>query len=108
MIAISEFENLVVGYISHKRAEGLRESTLGDLAGRLKMIGRQCGITCIDEIDPKAIQSWFSEIGEVGKDGKRPDRAAATRLILWKYGFGFFDWLVKRGDIESNPILDAP
>ncbi len=105
---LNEYETLVVRYISYKRAEGLRESTLGDLSGRLKLIGRKCGITCIDEIDSKSIQAWFSEIGEPGKDGKRPDKAAATRLILWKYGFGFFEWLVKRGDIETNPILDAP
>ncbi len=107
-MVLNEYESLVVRYISYKRAEGLRESTLGDLAGRLKLIGRQCSITCVDDIDPKSIEAWFSEIGAPGKDGKRPDRAAATRLILWKYGFGFFEWLVKRGDIESNPILDAP
>ena len=42
----NEYEGLISRYLSYKRAEGLRESTLGDLSGRLKMIGRECGITC--------------------------------------------------------------
>ena len=105
---VNEYEDLVMRYISFKRAQGLKESTLGDLAGRLKMIGRECGIQCVEDINANTIQAWFSDIGEVGIDGRRPDRAAATRLLLWKYGHGFFAWLVMRGDIEDNPIDNAP
>ena len=104
----NEYEGLVSKYISYKRAEGLKESTLGDLSGRLKMIGRECGITCILDIESKAIAGWFSQIAEPEREGERAKRSAKTRLLLWKYGHGFMAWLVMRGDIPDNPIDDAP
>jgi integrase len=105
---LNEYELLVSKYISYKRAEGLQETTLGDLAGRLKMMGRECGITCIVDIEAKAIAGWFSQIAEPERDGEKSKRSARTRLLLWKYGHGFMAWLVMRGDIPDNPIDDAP
>ena len=105
---LNEYELLVGRYISHKRAEGLQETTLGDLSGRLKMMGRECGITCISDIEAKAIAGWFSQIAEPERDGEKSKRSARTRLLLWKYGHGFMAWLVMRGDIPDNPIDDAP
>jgi site-specific recombinase XerC len=108
MIKMNEYETLVSKYISFKRAEGLRETTLSDLSGRLKMMGSECGITCVSDIEAKAISGWFSQIAEPEREGEKSKRSAKTRLLLWKYGHGFMNWLVKRGDIPDNPIDDAP
>jgi site-specific recombinase XerC len=107
-LVMNPFENLVAEYVSHKRAEGLRESTLSDLMGRLRMIGRECNITCIEDIQTKAIAGWFAKIAEPELETSRAKRSARTRLIIWKYGHGFFAWLVRRGDLIDNPIDDAP
>ncbi len=108
MNKMNEYDEMVSKYISYKRAEGLQESTLGDLSGRLKMMGRECAITCISDIEAKAIAGWFSQIAEPEREGERAKRSAKTRLLLWKYGHGFMAWLVMRGDIPDNPIDDAP
>lgn len=108
MNTMNEYEQLVAKYISYKRAQGLRESTLGDLSGRLKMIGRECGITSVFDIEAKAIAGWFAQIAEPETEGGKSKRSAKTRLLIWKYGHGFMAWLVMRGDIPDNPIDDAP
>ena len=86
MNEMNEYEQLVAKYISYKRAEGLRESTLGDLSGRLKMMGRECRFTSVFDIEAKAIAGWFAQIAEPETEGGKYKRSAKTRLLLWKYG----------------------
>ena len=108
MIVQNEYETQVRNYISHKRAEGLKDSTLRDLTGRLSMIGRQCNFTTMKDINSEALEALFRKNGAINEDTGLAERAAATRLLHWKYGHQFFEWLVIRGLIEVNPVTNAP
>jgi len=108
MITQSEYQMNVRLYIAHKQAEGLRESTLLDLTGRLDMIGRECGFNTLDDINAPSVETLFAKLGEIDPATGKSIRAPSTRVLLWKYGYGFFEWLIVRGKLSENPVHNAP
>jgi len=53
--------------MSHKRSEGLKDSTLRDQTGRVDMIGRQCNFTTMTDINSEALEALFRKNGAINE-----------------------------------------
>ncbi len=101
MLNTTEFDGFVVKYISFRRAEGLKETTLRDMLGRIRQVGKACMFASLSDVNEDKLNEWFVGLSERGM-------SAGTRRLLFVYAFTFFDWLVAREHLPKNPMATCP
>ncbi len=101
MLNTTEFDGFVVKYIGFRRAEGLKETTLRDMLGRIRQVAKACGFVLLSDVTDDKLNEWFVSLSERGM-------AAGTRRLLFVYAFTFFDWLVAREHLPRNPMATCP
>lgn len=93
--------DLVVAFLQYLKAErGLAELTLDCYQQQLKaLLHRAAPLHLpVTSLEATTIDRWSKQ----DLQGGSAPRTVALRLTVWR---GFFDWLVKRGLIETNPAL---
>lgn len=95
-------------YVSFRRAEGLRTSTLNDVRYRILAIARDCGFNRLQDATPEMITKWFIDSSEIDKVTGKAKRSPNTRKRNLTYLWGFFEWAIRLGLIKDNPCRNAP
>lgn len=86
--------DLIAAYSDHQRAGSLSEKTITRRASTLRTFGRYVGdLTTAGEPD---VIAWLNAY-------RSPKTKHAYRSDL----MGFYDWLLKRGHIDANPVADT-
>jgi integrase len=103
-----EIAEQVHAYVSFRRAEGLKPSTLDDARYRILAIARDCGFNRLQDATPEMITRWFTDSAIIDDETGKARRSARTRKLNLTVLAGFFEWAVRLGFISDNPCKNAP
>ena len=101
MLNTNELDSFVLQYVSFRRAEGLKETTLRDTLGRIRQMAKACGFALLSDVNEHRLNDWFIALSDKGM-------SAGTRRLLFVYAFAFFDWMVAREHLPKNPMANCP